>query len=96
MLDALPGRHRCIRVGYVDAARGGSVESEKRLSNLIETTREGRIIHGIGGIDVHYGFEQQNGHVSYRSRNTGFPRVMRMLPQLKGSHDSSQYRASIP
>lgn len=56
MFDAQPGGYRRIRVGYVDAARGRPVEFEKRLSNLIETTREGRIVRGFGGIDKYYGF----------------------------------------
>ena len=46
--------YRRIRVAYVDAARIRPEEFNKRLNNLIETTRKGKMIPGYGGIDKYY------------------------------------------
>ncbi|MCL2891117.1 MAG: YdeI/OmpD-associated family protein [Methanomassiliicoccaceae archaeon] len=46
--------YKRIRVAYVDAARIRPEEFSKRLKNLIETTRKGKMVPGYGGIDKYY------------------------------------------
>jgi len=46
--------YKRIRIAYIDVARERPEEFEKRLNNLIERTRKGRLAPGYGGIDKYY------------------------------------------
>jgi len=46
--------YKRIRVAYIDAARRRHAEFEKRLSNFIKKTKEGKLIVGYGGVDKYY------------------------------------------
>jgi uncharacterized protein YdeI (YjbR/CyaY-like superfamily) len=47
--------YKRIRVAYIDAARKRPEEFQKRLSNLVQKTRENKLIVGYGGIEKYYG-----------------------------------------
>ncbi|WP_320052763.1 YdeI/OmpD-associated family protein [uncultured Acetobacteroides sp.] len=46
--------YKRIRIGYIEAARNRPDEFEKRLSNFIRKTRDGKLITGFGGIGKYY------------------------------------------
>ncbi len=46
--------YKRIRVAYIDAARKRPNEFQKRLTNFIEKTRDGKLIVGYGGIEKYY------------------------------------------
>lgn len=46
--------YRRIRISYIEAARNRPEEFEKRLTNFINKTRQGKLIKGHGGIDKYY------------------------------------------
>lgn len=46
--------YKRIRVAYVDAARKRPAEFQKRLNNLIEKSRAGKLIMGYGGVEKYY------------------------------------------
>ena len=46
--------YKRIRIAYIDAARKRPQEFEKRLKNLINKTRENKLIIGYGGIEKYY------------------------------------------
>ena len=46
--------YKRIRVAYIDAARKRPNEFQKRLTNFIEKTRDGKLIIGYGGIEKYY------------------------------------------
>lgn len=46
--------YKRIRVAYIEAARNRPEEFQRRLSNFIEKTRNGKMIRGYGGVDKYY------------------------------------------
>ena len=46
--------YKRIRIAYIEAARIGPEEFEKRLNNFISKTKENKIIAGYGGIEKYY------------------------------------------
>lgn len=46
--------YKRIRIAYIESARKRPLEFEKRLNNLIEKTKENRMIKGFGGIEKYY------------------------------------------
>ena len=46
--------YKRIRIAYIDGARKRPEEFEKRLTNFLEKTREGKLIKGFGGIEKYY------------------------------------------
>lgn len=52
-----PAGYQRIRIAYIDSARKRPEEFEKRLSNFLETSAQGKMIRGYGGIDKYYSLE---------------------------------------
>lgn len=46
--------YKRIRIAFIDAARKRPEEFNKRLSNFINKTKEGKLIKGFGGIEKYY------------------------------------------
>lgn len=46
--------YKRIRIAYIEGARKRPEEFEKRLTNFIEKTKEGKLIKGFGGIEKYY------------------------------------------
>ena len=50
----LSDSYKRIRIAFIDSARKRPEEFEKRLSNFISKTKDGKLIKGFGGIEKYY------------------------------------------